>query len=111
MREIAVQHVEREHAPIRGTLGPENEFCFRIDELANEPGRADTIDLGSRPSEPDSAAKMSRVELGLGFRCGLSSVQVLQNRVEILGFGTIKKIGFSDLAKLFSNAIKFALQF
>ena len=90
--------------------GPKSEFCFRINEFANQPGRTDAIDFRSWSSEPHSAAKVSRLELGLGFRCGLSSVQVPQNRLEILGFGTVEKIGLSDFAKLFSDAIKFALQ-
>jgi hypothetical protein len=59
MREIAVEHVEGEHAPVWRTFTRENESGFGIDKFANEPGGADAIDLRPRASEPDSAAKIS----------------------------------------------------
>src|SRR4029077_2476998 len=110
MREIAVQHVEGENAPVRSTFVTKNESCFRIEEFADKPGRADAIDLWTRASEPDSAAKISGLELRLRFRAGLSLFQFPQDHLHIFCFGTIKKIGPSDFAKLLSNAIKFAAQ-
>src|SRR4029077_14737800 len=109
-REIAVEHVEGEDAPIRGTFVTKNESCFRIEEFADKPGRADAIDLWTRPSEPDSAAKISRLEPGLRFRPGLSLFQFPQDHLHIFCFGAIKKIGPSDFAKLLSHTIKFAAQ-
>jgi hypothetical protein len=110
VREIALQHVESERASVRTTLVPENEFRFRIDEFADEPCRTDTIDLRPRPSEPDSAAKISPLELRLRFRPGLSFLEFPQNHLEIFRFGAAKKICLSDFAKLFSNAIKSPVQ-
>src|SRR5262249_49530896 len=106
MREIALQHVESEHASVRSTFVPEDEFRVRIDEFADQPCRTDTIDLRPWPSEPDLVAKIPPLELELRFRPGLSFLEFPQKRLEIFRFGTVKKIGLFDLAKLFSNAIK-----
>src|SRR5262245_10433319 len=110
MREIALQYVEAENAPVRSTFVTKNESCFRIDEFADKPCRTDTIDLRTRPSEPDSVTKISRLELRLRFRPGLSFFQFPQDHLHIFRFGAIKKIGPSDFAKLLSNPSKFAAQ-
>src|SRR5262249_13731183 len=98
-------HVEREHAPVWRTSGFKTEFRFRINKLLNKPGRSDAIDLRPRPSEPDLVPKISRLELGLWFRSGLSLLELPQDQLHIFSFGAVKKIGLSDLAKLFSNPV------
>jgi hypothetical protein len=44
MTELDIEHVVRDGLRVGGRLVPKNEFCFRIDEFLDEPGRSDTID-------------------------------------------------------------------
>ncbi|MEA3147934.1 MAG: hypothetical protein QOI53_3530 [Verrucomicrobiota bacterium] len=50
MAELDIEHVVRDGLGVGGRLVPKNEFCFRIDEFPDEPGRSDTVDF--RPCEP-----------------------------------------------------------
>ena len=57
MRELAFEHVEAELAFLRAIpLGrDELERCLRVDEPADQPGRADAIDMHVAPGDPGSA--------------------------------------------------------
>ena len=111
MREIALQHVEREHACVQTTFVSKNEFRFRIDEFPNEPRRTDTIDLRPRPSEPDLCREnlAARAWVAFSIRAEFPQVSARSSR-DLSALGLSKKSVCSDLAKLFSNAIKFPVR-
>jgi hypothetical protein len=47
MAELDIEHVVRDGFGVGRRLVRKNEFCFRIDEFPDEPGRPDTINFGS----------------------------------------------------------------
>ena len=93
-------------------------FAVRLDSKANfafgstnlrisqaEPTRS----ISGRGRVSQTLPRKSReLELRLRFRFELSSLQFPQDHLEIFRFRAIKKIGPSDFAKLFSNAVNFA---
>ena len=106
MREIALQHVESEHACVQTKFVPKTNFAFGSMNLRISHAEPTRSISGRGQSEPDLVAKISPLELGLRFRPGLSFLKFPQDHPEIFRFGAVEKIGCSDLAKLFSNAIK-----
>src|SRR5947207_5674340 len=60
---LGIEHVEGNRVRSRRNLASKREARLRIDELPNQPGRADPIDLRPRPGEPGSAAVISWTNL------------------------------------------------
>src|SRR5881394_3822748 len=56
VRKLGIEHVERNRFRSRRNFWGESEARFRIDELTNQPRRADAIDLRMWPGEPGAAA-------------------------------------------------------
>src|SRR5438309_6990699 len=59
---LPICHVERQRLPVTRRSVRENKFRLRVDELADEPRRADPVDLRSRPRQPSLAGKLFRVQ-------------------------------------------------
>ena len=93
MREIAVQHVEREHA--RGLAvrsDSKANFAFGSMDLRISQAEPTRSISGRGRVQPDSAAKISLTRaVGCGFDLELSSLQFLQNHLRDLSLSGCQK--------------------
>src|SRR5260370_39003562 len=92
---------------MRRNLFRKNHLGLGVDELPDEPGRTNAINLRARARDTGSPAIIPRHNLWKRSLGGLRLLQFAQKHFHILRAWTVEKIDLPDLAKRFSDAIEF----
>src|SRR3954463_5299987 len=100
VRELGVEHVERNGGRSRRNPARKGEACFRVDELPDQPGGARAIDLRPWPGKPGPAPVIAGPNSRDGAFCRVGSLQSLQLRLNFLSARAVKKIDGAKLPKL-----------
>ena len=107
MRKISLEHVERHNATIRRNFFRKNKLRFGIDELPDQPGGTDAIDLRARASDPSPTAVISRHNFWNRRFAWLRPFHFAQEHFHILGPRAVEEVSLPDLAKLFPDPVEF----
>src|SRR5262249_7378816 len=106
VRELSIQHVEGDGARHSIRTWREHKLRLPINELRDQPSRADTLDLGPRPREPWFALVLLRIE-----HCQLSRATAAFGATEqhrdIVPACTLEEIDLANFTELSRKALQF----
>ena len=107
MRKISLEHVERHNATIRRNFFRKNKLRFGIDELPDQPGGTDAIDLRARAGDPSPTAVISRHNFWNRRFAWLRPFHFAQEHFHILGPWAVEEVSLPDLATLLPDPVEF----
>src|SRR5439155_23394826 len=106
MRELDVEHVVRNGCGMSRRICGEYKARLGINEFADQPGRADTVNFGPRAREPGFAREFPGIESrACLWACREQTRCAFQKNLRVMRRGTLEVINLPDfvepLVKLF----------